>query len=74
MRISRRISLVILLAVAGGVALRAQPDLVARARAANLRGHETAAWDFVVLELWLASRSGPMPTRARSLAETRSAI
>ena len=37
MRINRLVSLVILLAVAGGVALRAQPDLVARARAIHQR-------------------------------------
>ena len=30
-------------------------NLVARARSANLSGHETVAWDLVVLELWLAS-------------------
>jgi asparagine synthase (glutamine-hydrolysing) len=32
-------------------------ELTERARGGNLSGHETVAWDLVVLELWLASRT-----------------
>lgn len=31
-------------------------DLITRARDGNLSGHETVAWDLIVLELWLQSR------------------
>jgi asparagine synthase (glutamine-hydrolysing) len=30
--------------------------LIARARAGQMSGHETVAWDLIVLELWLAKR------------------
>ena len=32
-------------------------DLIARTRNCDLSGHHTAAWDLIVLELWLASRT-----------------
>jgi asparagine synthase (glutamine-hydrolysing) len=32
-------------------------DLIARTRGGSLSGHETVAWDLIVLELWLAAHA-----------------